>query len=109
MRGLEPTTFNLHISLCGEIFGGKNGNERIEKREELGEGERFGGLGYRSVGYVSPLSPLPLVSRRPGNGEGGERGELFVHGVDFSLVSRGPVKELQGEEVKKMVYELASR
>ena len=109
MRGLEPTTFNLHISLCGEIFGGKNGNERIEKREELGEGERFGGLGYRSVGYVSPLSPLPLVSRRPGDGEGGERGELYVHGVDFSLVSRGPVKELQGEEVKKMVYELASR
>jgi hypothetical protein len=32
-----------------------------------------------------------------------------VHGVDFSLVLRGLMKELQGKEVKKMVYELTSR
>jgi hypothetical protein len=42
-------------------------------------------------------------------GRGRERGEVYVHGVGFSLVPRAPVKELQGEEVKKMVYELAPR
>jgi hypothetical protein len=54
---------------------------------------------------VRPLSPLPPVITRPGDGEGREGGEVYVDGVGFSLVPRSPVKtprvELQGEEVRR--------
>jgi hypothetical protein len=87
-------------------IGVENGNGNIEERKELGDGERFGDLECRSVGDTSPLSPLPPVARRPGDAEG-EREGLGIRVVGFSRVLRGPVKKLQGEEVKEMVYELA--
>jgi hypothetical protein len=56
------------------------------------------GRGYKGVGDVSPVSPLPPVARRDGEGD------VFVDGVGFSLVPRSPGPkrmELSGETVQK--------
>jgi len=70
-----------------------------------GIGERGGFGGYREVGNVSPLSPLPRAKIR-------DEGEVYVDGVGFDLVPRSPMRreervELQGEEIKGKVFELA--
>jgi hypothetical protein len=83
----------------------QNSFARAVGNETGGRGGAFG-QGYRDVGDVSPLSPLPPARMR-----GGE-GEVYVDGVGFSLVPRSPAKreemvELQGEEMKEKVFELA--
>jgi hypothetical protein len=91
-----------------------HGDEKIAGREigvarsgSAGGGWGYG-RGYKGVGDVSPLSPLPPVARRDGEGD------VFVDGVGFSLVPRSPgpkmvelSSEIVREEEKEKIFELS--
>jgi len=94
-------------------FGGSEGRyaNTFERRNVA---SRNGGLGqgYRDVGDVSPLSPLPPVKMRGEGEDEGNRGtgrDVLVDGMVFNLVPKSSMKSPVNrvEKEKERVFELS--